>query len=134
MPYLTGGEIIAETLLRENIPYAVGIPRHGNLGLVDAFKRHEFPIIQVRHEQSACHLADGYCRVTGKPLAVFTSIGPGACNTVVGLADLSRVHKLLHFPVGWIKNKVLEDLQLDPRLSRRANHLIHLPNVHRGGF
>jgi len=86
LPYLTGGEIIAETLLRENIPYAVGIPGHGNLGLVDAFKKHEFPIIQVRHEQSACHLADGYCRVTGKPLAVFTSIGPGACNTVVGAA------------------------------------------------
>ncbi|MEX2753105.1 MAG: thiamine pyrophosphate-binding protein [Candidatus Freyarchaeota archaeon] len=86
MPYLTGGEIIAKTLLAEKIPYAVGIPGHGNLGLVDAFKEHEVPIIQVRHEQSACHLADGYCRVTGKPLAVFTSIGPGACNTVIGAA------------------------------------------------
>ncbi len=86
LPYLTGGEIIAKTLLNENIPYAVGIPGHGNLGLVDSFMKHEIPIIQVRHEQSACHLADGYCRVTGKPLAVFTSIGPGACNTVVGAA------------------------------------------------
>jgi acetolactate synthase-1/2/3 large subunit len=41
----------------------------------------------VRHEQAAVHLADGYYRVTGTPLAVFTSIGPGAMNTVIGVAS-----------------------------------------------
>jgi len=55
--------------------------------MLDAFRtsQDEIKIIQVRHEQSAVHLADGYYRVTGKPLAVFTSIGPGALNTTVGL-------------------------------------------------
>jgi acetolactate synthase-1/2/3 large subunit len=85
---LTGGEIIAEYLLKEKIPYIVGIPGHGCLGLIDAFKGKEdkIKILQVRHEQSAVHLADGYYRFSGKPLAVFTSIGPGAINTAVGVA------------------------------------------------
>ena len=85
---LTGGEIIAEYLIKEEIPYIVGIPGHGCLGLIDAFKGKEdrIKILQVRHEQSAVHLADGYYRFSGKPLAVFTSIGPGAINTAVGVA------------------------------------------------
>ena len=38
------------------------------------------------HEQSAVHLADGYYRATGRPMLAFTSIGPGATNTVIGMA------------------------------------------------
>ncbi len=85
---LTGGEIIAEYLIKEGVPYIAGIPGHGCLGLVDAFKGREdkIKVLQVRHEQSAVHLADGYYRFSGKPLAVFTSIGPGAVNTAVGVA------------------------------------------------
>lgn len=84
---LTGGEIIVQYLIKEGVPYAAGIPGHGCLALVDAFSRQKkIKMIQVRHEQSAVHLADGYYRACGKPLAVFTSIGPGAMNTVIGVA------------------------------------------------
>ncbi|MHA2495956.1 MAG: thiamine pyrophosphate-binding protein [Candidatus Hodarchaeales archaeon] len=83
---LTGGEMVAEYILQQEVPFTVGIPGHGCLGLVDAFKKYNIPIIQVRHEQSAAHLADGYFRVTGRPLVAFTSIGPGGCNTVIGVA------------------------------------------------
>ena len=38
------------------------------------------------HEQSAVHLADGYYRASGEPMLAFTSIGPGATNTVIGMA------------------------------------------------
>jgi len=88
LPRFTGGEIVVEYLVKENVPYMVGIPGHGNLGLVDALKERsdKISVIQVRHEQSATHLADGYFRACGKPLAVFTSIGPGATNTVIGVA------------------------------------------------
>jgi len=86
---LTGGEIIIDFLVRHRIPYLVGIPGHGCLGLVDALKNYEgrIQLLQVRHEQSAVHLADAYYRLTGIPLAVFTSIGPGAMNTVIGVAS-----------------------------------------------
>ena len=85
---LTGGEIVVEYLAKEKVPYAVGIPGHGCLGLVDALMRSKdrISVIQVRQEMSGVHLADGYYRITGKPLAVFTSIGPGAINTAIGLA------------------------------------------------
>ncbi len=85
---LTGGEVVAEHLVRRGVPYLAGIPGHGCLALLDAFqsRQAQIGVIQVRHEQSAVHLADGFYRVSHKPLAVFTSIGPGAANTVVGLA------------------------------------------------
>ncbi|HIE52259.1 MAG TPA: thiamine pyrophosphate-binding protein [Armatimonadetes bacterium] len=85
---LTGGQMVAEYLIKEGVPYFVGIPGHGCLGLVDAFlgREEHICILQVRSEQCAVHLADGYYRACGRPLACFTSIGPGAMNTVIGLA------------------------------------------------
>ena len=88
MMELTGGQIVVEALVREGVPYIVGIPGHGTLGLSDALiGQDRLKALQVRHEQAAVHLADGYYRVTGTPLAVFTSIGPGAMNTCVGVAS-----------------------------------------------
>lgn len=85
---LTGSEIVTEILVREGVPYAIGVPGHGNLALVDAFRRYHdrLKVIMPRHEQAAVHMADGYYRVKGEPLAVFTSIGAGASNTAIGLA------------------------------------------------
>jgi len=85
---LTGGQVVVETLINEGVPYIIGIPGHGTLGLSDALiEQDKLQVLQVRHEQSAVHLADGYYRVAGVPLAVFTSIGPGAMNTVIGVAS-----------------------------------------------
>jgi acetolactate synthase-1/2/3 large subunit len=86
MPRLNGGEIIARYLEKEGVEYLVGIPGHGSTNLLDAFNDSEVEVIQPRHEQGAAHLADGYARASGEPLAVFTSIGPGATNTVTGAA------------------------------------------------
>lgn len=88
MTKFTGSEIVTEMLVREGVPYIIGIPGHGNLALVDAFRRYQdrIKVIMPRHEQAAVHMADGYYRVKGKPLAVYTSIGAGASNTPIGLA------------------------------------------------
>jgi acetolactate synthase-1/2/3 large subunit len=86
MPKLTGGEIIASYLEKEGVEYLVGIPGHGSTNLLDAFHDVDVDVIQPRHEQGAAHLADGYARASGDPIAVFTSIGPGATNTVTGVA------------------------------------------------
>jgi acetolactate synthase-1/2/3 large subunit len=97
---ISGGQAVVETLIAEGVPYLVGIPGHGTLGLSDALAkrsgassgvsgsgRGELRLLQVRHEQAAVHLADAYYRVAGVPLAVFTSIGPGAMNTAIGVAS-----------------------------------------------
>lgn len=88
MPTLTGGEIVARTLTNYGVKYAAGIPGHGVWALLDGFLRDEsdVEVLQVFHEQSAAHLADGYYRASAKPIAALTSVGPGAANTVMGLA------------------------------------------------
>jgi|DewCreStandDraft_5_1066085.scaffolds.fasta_scaffold00469_52 acetolactate synthase-1/2/3 large subunit len=85
---LSGGQIIAQYLIRQGVPYVTGIPGHGIWAMLDAFidVKDKIRVIPVMHEQSAVHLADGYYRASGKPLMAFTSIGPGATNTVVGVA------------------------------------------------
>jgi acetolactate synthase-1/2/3 large subunit len=89
MSSYTGGEIISKYLIKEGVKYVVGIPGHGCLALVDAFfkDKEKLKLIQPKQEMSAVHLSVGYYRITGKPLCVFTSIGPGAINTAIGLAD-----------------------------------------------
>ncbi len=85
---LTGAGVVAEYLVAQKVPYAVGIPGHGSWLLVDAIADHhpEIELVQAMHEQGAVHLADGYYRASGRPLMAFTSIGPGAANTVMGMA------------------------------------------------
>jgi acetolactate synthase-1/2/3 large subunit len=85
---LTGGEVVARALKDYGVEYVAGVPGHGIWSLFDAFMQPEssIPFIQVMHEQSAVHMADGYWRASGKPMACSTSVGPGATNTIIGLA------------------------------------------------
>jgi acetolactate synthase-1/2/3 large subunit len=88
MAKLTGSQIIARTLKNYGVEFVAGIPGHGAWVLMDALLDEEskIPFVQVYHEQSAVHLADGYYRASGKPMVAMTSIGPGAANTIIGLA------------------------------------------------
>jgi len=85
---LTGGQVVAKALKEYGVEYVAGIPGHGIWSLFDAFLEEgsEIPFVQVMHEQSAIHMADGYFRASGRPMACSTSIGPGATNTIIGLA------------------------------------------------
>jgi acetolactate synthase I/II/III large subunit len=85
---LTVGQIIGKALKAYGVPYVTGLPGHGNWSLIDAFNDpvSKLRFIQVMHEQSAVHMADAHYRVTGQPIAACTSIGPGATNTIIGLA------------------------------------------------
>jgi acetolactate synthase-1/2/3 large subunit len=85
---LSGAEIIVEYLVKQGVRHVAGIPGHGCWTLTDALLDRSDAIrtVQVMHEQSAVHLADGYYRASGEPMLAFTSIGPGATNTVIGMA------------------------------------------------
>ena len=88
---LTVGQILGKALKAYGVPHVVGLPGHGNWSLLDALHDPEsrLPFFQVLHEQSAAHLADAHFRVTGQPICACTSIGPGATNTVIGMATAS---------------------------------------------
>jgi acetolactate synthase I/II/III large subunit len=84
----TGGEIIADQLVAEGVPFVCGIPGHGDMGIFDALKdrSRQLGVLQVRHEQSAGHIADAHFRASGRPIATVTSIGPGSANLAMSLA------------------------------------------------
>ena len=60
MPRRSGGEFVVEYLIKEGVPYVVGLPGHGTLAFLDAMRksRERLKLIMVRHEQSAAHVAD----------------------------------------------------------------------------
>ena len=88
MPRMKGGELIAEYLVRNRIPYVFGICGHGNVGILDALYdlRDRIKLVSPRHEQVAGHMADAYFRVRHEPVATLTSCGPGSANIVMPLA------------------------------------------------
>ena len=85
---MKGGELIAQFLVQENIPYVFGICGHGNVGLLDELYhvRDKVKLISPRHEQTAAHMADAYFRIKHQPVATLTSCGPGSANIVMGMA------------------------------------------------
>src|SRR4029077_4537746 len=88
MARMKGGELIAEYLIKQKVPYLFGICGHGNVGILDPLHavRDKLKLISPRHEQCAGHMADGYFRVKHQPVATLTSTGPGSANLVMSLA------------------------------------------------
>ena len=86
---MKGAEIITEYLVREGVPYLVGTCGHGDLGLLDALydRRGEIRTLSVHHESAAGFIADVYYRIRHRPLATFTSVGPGSANLPVALGS-----------------------------------------------
>lgn len=85
---MTGSEIFFECLRREKVEYIFGYPGGAVLKIYEKLYDIDFlEHILVRHEQGAAHAAEGYARVTGKPGVVLVTSGPGATNTVTGIAD-----------------------------------------------
>ncbi|MGE5088037.1 MAG: thiamine pyrophosphate-binding protein [Candidatus Levyibacteriota bacterium] len=88
MPKMKGGELIAEYLVRQKVPYVFGICGHGNVGILDPLYevRDQVKLVSPRHEQCAGHMADAYFRVKHQPVATLTSTGPGSANLTMSLA------------------------------------------------
>jgi len=85
---LKGSEIIAEHLIENGVPYVFGLCGHGILGFMDAFhdRKDRIQLVSVRHESAAGYMADAYFRVTHKPVATYTSCGPGSVNLLIAMA------------------------------------------------
>ncbi len=84
---LSGAEIVIECLKQEGVEVVFGYPGGVVIPTYDVIQRTTgLKHILVRHEQGATHMADGYARATGKPGVVLVSSGPGATNTVTGIA------------------------------------------------
>jgi acetolactate synthase I/II/III large subunit len=82
----TGSQIIVESLKKEGVDIIFNYPGGAVIPLFDELQNAPFRQILVRHEQAAVHAADGYARASGKVGVVIVTSGPGATNTVTGIA------------------------------------------------
>lgn len=85
----SGSKAVIESFLREGVDTLFGYPGGTIMPVYDALYdyRDRIDHILVRHEQCAVHAAQGYARVSGKVGVCLVTSGPGATNTVTGLAD-----------------------------------------------
>lgn len=84
---LTGSQVIFKILEQENVDVIFGYPGGAVMDIYDEMSRHDIKHILVRHEQGAIHAADGYARASGKVGVCLVTSGPGATNTVTGIAN-----------------------------------------------
>jgi len=90
MAKMTGKEMVIEALKREGIDLIFGFPGGAIIDVYDALEKDgSIKHVLVRHEQGAAHAADGYARATGKVGVCLVTSGPGATNTVTGIATAS---------------------------------------------
>jgi len=86
MKRLTGAEILLESLKEEGVDTIFGYPGGAVVDIYDRLVKTDIRHILVRHEQGAVHAADGYARASGRVGVCLVTSGPGATNTVTGIA------------------------------------------------
>ena len=84
---MTGAQAIIASLEAEGVDTIFGYPGGQAIKIYDAlYDSKKIHHVLARHEQGAAHMADGYARATGKVGVVLVTSGPGATNTVTGIA------------------------------------------------
>lgn len=86
---ITGSEALLRTLIAEGVECLFGYPGGQAIPIYDKLYDYKDKLrhVLVRHEQGATHAAQGYARVSGKVGVALVTSGPGATNTITGIAD-----------------------------------------------
>jgi acetolactate synthase-1/2/3 large subunit len=84
---LTGTQVLMEVLKNEGVDTIFGFPGGAVIDIYDELAKTDIRHVLVRHEQGAVHAADGYARAGGKVGVCLVTSGPGATNTVTGIAS-----------------------------------------------
>ena len=82
----TGARALVESLAKAGTEVLFGYPGGAVLDIFNCLTDAKFPFVLGRHEQGSVHMADGYARSTGRPGVCLVTSGPGATNTITGLA------------------------------------------------
>ncbi|MFC5051041.1 biosynthetic-type acetolactate synthase large subunit [Rubritalea spongiae] len=146
---LDGAQALIKTLDDLGVEYIFGYSGGAAIPIFDALEtvKSKIQFVLARHEQGACHMADGYARATGKPAVVLVTSGPGAGNTITGLmtAQMDSVPMIIICgqQVTWMLGKdafqeadifgitipvvkhnyLVKDTNALPRIAREAFHI-----------
>ena len=82
----TGAKALVESLEKAGVEVLFGYPGGAVLDIFNELPEAKFQFVLGRHEQGSAHMADGYARSSGKPGVCLVTSGPGATNTITGLA------------------------------------------------
>lgn len=98
-----------EALLNEGVDTIFGYPGGSIIPVFDALYDYtdKFHYVLTRHEQGATHAAQGYARISGKPGVCIVTSGPGATNTITGIADAMLDSTPLIVITGQVNNTML---------------------------
>src|ERR687893_968936 len=80
-------QLLVECLAHEGVEYIFGVPGEENIHIIDALRDSPIRFILTRSEQGASFMADIYGRLTGKAGVCLATLGPGAINLLLGVAD-----------------------------------------------
>jgi acetolactate synthase-1/2/3 large subunit len=114
---LTGAQIIMAVLKDEGVDTVFGFPGGVVIDIFDELAKTDIQHILVRHEQGAAHAADGYARAKGSVGVFLVTSGPGATNTVSGLASaymdsIPVVALTGQVPTGLIGNDAFQEVDI----------------------
>ena len=85
---ITGRKLFVRALLEEGVDTIFGYPGGMVTDIMDElYKQEDIRLVLPRHEQALIHEAEGYAKSTGKVGVCLVTSGPGATNTITGLAD-----------------------------------------------
>ncbi len=131
MKKLAGSDIFIDCLKREKVDTIFGFPGGAVINLYDSLLKSKINHYLVRHEQAAVHAADGYARATGKVGVCLVTSGPGATNTVTGLAtaymdSIPLVVFTGQVPTGLIGNDAFQEADMlgISRSCTKHNYLV----------
>jgi acetolactate synthase I/II/III large subunit len=83
----TAAELMVKCLESDGVEVVFGIPGEENIRFIKALAASPIRYVLTRHEQGASFMAEMYGRVTGRPAVVSSTLGPGAINMQLGVAD-----------------------------------------------
>lgn len=92
MAEIHGGRVVAKALKAEEVPYIFTLCGGHVMPIYDGCIDEGIRVIDVRHEQTAAHAADGWARVTGRPGVAVVTAGPGLTDAVTGVASAHRAN------------------------------------------
>jgi sulfoacetaldehyde acetyltransferase len=130
---MTPSEAMVETLLAEGVTHVTGIVGSAFMDLLDLFPTAGIEFIPVRHEQTAGHMEDAFCRITGKCGVITGQNGPGITNMVTSVAAANMAHTPLVVicpsagspTVGWDGFQEADTVQIFKAITKAALRVPH---------
>ena len=132
---VTGAQAIVKCLEEQGVEVIFGFPGGVIIDLFDELEKSDITNVLVRHEQAAVHAADAYGRVRGEVGVALVTSGPGATNTVTGIASaycdsIPMVVFTGQVPTGLIGNDAFQEVDIIgiTRPCTKHNYLVKDPN------